>query len=214
MGVAQSLLLVQVFAALETLQLCNNSAVGIPAEHLVANSVIKGTFPIINASGQPCKPGALFTCRKRRQEQIPFKLFGLQYFCMYLLLLIVVSEERSDKTVAAFFSHVMSAIGENNAGPEDFAQELSSRTNGTASTIYILDSDGDAVDADARQTKNWFSLASAHRICGNNFNLETYGLYEREQNLEHAIAYYDKAADKYMIWFGKQSFPYDVLALD
>ncbi|KAL4570832.1 hypothetical protein LXL04_026495 [Taraxacum kok-saghyz] len=34
-------------------------AVGIPAEHLIANSVVKGTFPILNASGQPCKPGAM-----------------------------------------------------------------------------------------------------------------------------------------------------------
>ncbi|CAI9274332.1 unnamed protein product [Lactuca saligna] len=36
-------------------------AVGIPAEHLVANSIVKGTFPILNASGQPCKPGAMLT---------------------------------------------------------------------------------------------------------------------------------------------------------
>ncbi|KAI3710916.1 hypothetical protein L2E82_40712 [Cichorium intybus] len=36
-------------------------AVGIPAEHLIANSEVKGTFPILNASGQPCKPGALLT---------------------------------------------------------------------------------------------------------------------------------------------------------
>ncbi|KAI3828356.1 hypothetical protein L1987_02456 [Smallanthus sonchifolius] len=36
-----------------------SGAVGILAEHLFANYVIKGTFPIINASGQPCKPGAL-----------------------------------------------------------------------------------------------------------------------------------------------------------
>ncbi|KAI3501206.1 hypothetical protein L1887_29069 [Cichorium endivia] len=36
-------------------------AVGIPAEHLIVNSEVKGTFPILNASGQPCKPGALLT---------------------------------------------------------------------------------------------------------------------------------------------------------
>nr|XP_043639931.1 phospholipase D beta 1-like [Erigeron canadensis] len=36
-------------------------AVGIPAEQLVSNSVVKGTFPILNASGQPCKPGAVLT---------------------------------------------------------------------------------------------------------------------------------------------------------
>lgn len=36
-------------------------AVGIPAEQLVANSVIKGTFPILNASGKPCKPGAVLS---------------------------------------------------------------------------------------------------------------------------------------------------------
>ncbi|XP_024993710.1 phospholipase D beta 1-like [Cynara cardunculus var. scolymus] len=34
-------------------------AVGIPAAQLVANAVVKGTFPILNASGQPCKPGAV-----------------------------------------------------------------------------------------------------------------------------------------------------------
>ncbi|GKA58494.1 phospholipase D beta 1-like protein [Tanacetum coccineum] len=34
-------------------------AVGIPAEHLVNDSVVKGTFPILNASGEPCKPGAI-----------------------------------------------------------------------------------------------------------------------------------------------------------
>ncbi|KAI3727565.1 hypothetical protein L6452_16181 [Arctium lappa] len=36
-------------------------AVGIPAEQLVANAVVKGTFPILNASGQPCKPGAVLS---------------------------------------------------------------------------------------------------------------------------------------------------------
>ncbi|KAD5316780.1 hypothetical protein E3N88_16726 [Mikania micrantha] len=36
-------------------------AVGISAEKLVDESEIKGTFPILNASGQPCKPGATLT---------------------------------------------------------------------------------------------------------------------------------------------------------
>ncbi|KAK9076718.1 hypothetical protein SSX86_005052 [Deinandra increscens subsp. villosa] len=36
-------------------------AVGIPAEKLVDSHEIKGVFPILNASGQPCKPGAMLT---------------------------------------------------------------------------------------------------------------------------------------------------------
>ncbi|KAK1438662.1 hypothetical protein QVD17_04471 [Tagetes erecta] len=36
-------------------------AVGIPAEKLIAKSEVKGTFPVLNASGQPCKPGAVLT---------------------------------------------------------------------------------------------------------------------------------------------------------
>ncbi|KAI3693582.1 hypothetical protein L1987_76529 [Smallanthus sonchifolius] len=36
-------------------------AVGIPAEKLVDSYEVKGTFPILNASGQPCKPGAVLT---------------------------------------------------------------------------------------------------------------------------------------------------------
>ncbi|KAM0015481.1 putative phospholipase D [Helianthus debilis subsp. tardiflorus] len=36
-------------------------AVGIPAEKLVNDLAIKGTFPILNASGQPCKLGAILT---------------------------------------------------------------------------------------------------------------------------------------------------------
>ncbi|KAI7738074.1 hypothetical protein M8C21_018063 [Ambrosia artemisiifolia] len=36
-------------------------AVGIPAEKLVDDCEIKGTFPILNASGQPCKLGAVLT---------------------------------------------------------------------------------------------------------------------------------------------------------
>ncbi|GJZ85200.1 phospholipase D beta 1-like protein [Tanacetum coccineum] len=36
-------------------------AVGIPAGILVTDSVIEGTFPILNASGHPCKLGAILT---------------------------------------------------------------------------------------------------------------------------------------------------------
>nr|GEU41938.1 phospholipase D beta 1-like [Tanacetum cinerariifolium] len=36
-------------------------AVGIPAGILVSDSVIEGTFPILNASGHPCKLGAVLT---------------------------------------------------------------------------------------------------------------------------------------------------------
>ncbi|KAK1409061.1 hypothetical protein QVD17_41341 [Tagetes erecta] len=36
-------------------------AVGVPAEKLVDNYEISGTFPILNANGQPCKPGAVLT---------------------------------------------------------------------------------------------------------------------------------------------------------
>ncbi|PWA96731.1 phospholipase D gamma 1 [Artemisia annua] len=36
-------------------------AVGVPVEHLVSGLVVEGTFPVLNGSGKPCKPGAVLT---------------------------------------------------------------------------------------------------------------------------------------------------------
>ncbi|KAK6263024.1 hypothetical protein QUC31_008840 [Theobroma cacao] len=36
-------------------------AVGIPVEKLCSGTKVEGTFPILNASGKPCKPGAVLT---------------------------------------------------------------------------------------------------------------------------------------------------------
>lgn len=36
-------------------------AVGVPVEHLLSGNVIEGTFPVLNESGKPCKPGAVLT---------------------------------------------------------------------------------------------------------------------------------------------------------
>ncbi|KAI3501207.1 hypothetical protein L1887_29070 [Cichorium endivia] len=36
-------------------------AVGVPVEHLISGTVIEGTFPVLNESGKPCKPGAVLT---------------------------------------------------------------------------------------------------------------------------------------------------------
>ncbi|KAI3710915.1 hypothetical protein L2E82_40711 [Cichorium intybus] len=36
-------------------------AVGVPVEQLISGTVIEGTFPVLNESGKPCKPGAVLT---------------------------------------------------------------------------------------------------------------------------------------------------------
>lgn len=36
-------------------------AVGVPVEQLVSGSIVEGTFPILNESGKPCRPGAVLT---------------------------------------------------------------------------------------------------------------------------------------------------------
>ncbi|CAI9274333.1 unnamed protein product [Lactuca saligna] len=36
-------------------------AVGVPVEQLISGAAIEGTFPVLNASGKPCKPGAVLT---------------------------------------------------------------------------------------------------------------------------------------------------------
>ncbi|CAH1415586.1 unnamed protein product [Lactuca virosa] len=36
-------------------------AVGVPVEQLISGAVVEGTFPVLNESGKPCKPGAVLT---------------------------------------------------------------------------------------------------------------------------------------------------------
>ena len=36
-------------------------AVGIPVEQIYSGSIVEGTFPILNGSGKPCRPGAVLT---------------------------------------------------------------------------------------------------------------------------------------------------------
>lgn len=51
-------------------------AVGIPVEQLRSGAKVEGTFPILNANGKPCKPGAVLTLSI---QYIPIEKVGLYH---------------------------------------------------------------------------------------------------------------------------------------
>ncbi|KAJ9560962.1 hypothetical protein OSB04_006122 [Centaurea solstitialis] len=54
-------------------------AVGIPVGQLVSGSIVEGTFPILNGSGKPCRPGAVLTLRIQYTplERVPLSQNGV-----------------------------------------------------------------------------------------------------------------------------------------
>jgi phospholipase D1/2 len=54
-------------------------AVGIPAEQIISSGRVEGTFPILNASGKPCKAGAVLnlTIQYTPMNQIPLYYNGI-----------------------------------------------------------------------------------------------------------------------------------------
>ncbi|XP_024993956.1 phospholipase D gamma 1-like [Cynara cardunculus var. scolymus] len=54
-------------------------AVGIPVEQLVSGSIVEGTFPILNESGKPCRPGAVLTLwiQYTPMERVPLSQNGV-----------------------------------------------------------------------------------------------------------------------------------------
>ncbi|XVF51574.1 hypothetical protein PTKIN_Ptkin04bG0195700 [Pterospermum kingtungense] len=51
-------------------------AVGVPVEQLISGTKVEGTYPILNANGKPCKPGAVLTLSI---QYIPIEKVGLYH---------------------------------------------------------------------------------------------------------------------------------------
>ncbi|KAI3727566.1 hypothetical protein L6452_16182 [Arctium lappa] len=54
-------------------------AVGVPVEQLVSGSIVEGTYPILNESGKPCRPGAVLTLwiQYTPMERVPLSQNGV-----------------------------------------------------------------------------------------------------------------------------------------